>query len=246
MNMYRHLENISLIIVVCSGLLLAACNKESHIIGGDPIDAGQFANTSTYDMLKGNAAFDTLVQLIDAAGLKDVVNQDGVTFFAPHDISILSYLTLRTTVVQNIYGRDKRFALDSLVYYLTNNVKGTRDSLKLYMLNQRVTYDVMNSFGKSYVTQLPGDTAIISYEEVARDPNSTLGYTTSVSTVPKLVYFTQLWYRFVPTETTPVSKISNTIGVRTLVKTSGIRTRNGVVHALDPASHTLFFYGTKR
>ena len=233
--------------VLLSGLLLlASCNKESHLVGGTPVDAAQFANTSTYDMLKGNTNFDTLLLLIDAAGMKDVVNQEGNSFFVPHDNSTLAYLAARTTIVQNIYGRDKRFALDSLLYYLSNNVRGTRDSMKMYMLNQRVTYDVMNSFGKSYVTQLPGDTAIISYEEVGRDANSTLGYSTAVSTIPKLVYFTHLWYRFLPSEATPVSKMPNTLGVRTLVKTSGIRTRNGVVHALDPASHSLFFFGTKR
>lgn len=238
-------RNIKHLLFTCLSacLLFAACKRENHLIGGTPVDANQFANISTYDMLKGNTSFDTLIQVIDAAGLKDAVNKTGNTFFAPHDISVYNYLSARTIQVQNQYGRDKKFALDSLLYYLTNNVRNTRDSLKLYLLGQPVVYGMMNTWGTAYATQLPGDTTIISYEET-RDVN--LGYTTSVSTIPRLVYFTQLWYRFTPSQSTPVSGMSNTIGVRTLVKTSGIRTSNGIVHALDPASHTLFFYGTKR
>lgn len=242
--MKRQNKMYLLLVCFCSiSIVFIACNKKDYIVGGESQDVNIFKNTSTYDMLKGNHSFDTLVQVIDAAGLKDAINQEGITFFAPHDISIFSYLNARTLQVQALYDKNKKFALDSLLYYLSNNINGTKDSLKLYIINTRLTYNVITATGIVCETQLPGDTAIVSYEET-KDAN--FGYTPTVSSIPKLIYFTHLWYHYDVTPATPASKIPSNIGVRTLIKTSGILTKNGVVHTLNPASHTLFFFGTKR
>jgi hypothetical protein len=235
--------NLLLIGLFSIAVGFTACDKKDHIVGGEAQDVNMFKNTSTYDMLRGNYSFDTLMQVIDAAGLKDAVNAQGSSFFAPQDLSIYKYLNARTLLVQALYDKNKKFGLDSLLYYVSNNVNGTRDSLKLYMINKPLTYNSMTAVGTVYETQLPGDTAIVSYEET-RDEN--LGYTPTVSTIPRLVYFTHLWYHYDVTPATPASDVPSSKGVRTLVKTSGIVTQNGVVHALDPASHTLFFFGTKR
>ena len=46
---------------------------------------------TTYDYLKSNRNFDSLVKVIDKAGLKDAVNGD-VTFFATTNYGIADYV----------------------------------------------------------------------------------------------------------------------------------------------------------
>lgn len=222
-------------------LLLGACKKE-YITGGTPEDINMYKNTSTYDVLKSNPLYDTLVQVIDAAGLKDKINEQGTTFFAPSDYSISSYLTLRTLYVQNTISQDAKFALDSLVYYVKNNINNTRDSLLMYWVPQPLTYNVLTNTGAKYATGLLGDSVVVSYEYTK---NGNLGYNDVVSGVPQVIYFTQLWYPYTISSSTPAGDIPTNIGVRTLVKTSGINTQNGIMNALEN-SHTLFFYDTRQ
>ncbi|MFT3947698.1 MAG: hypothetical protein QM763_12075 [Agriterribacter sp.] len=230
------------LMISCIMLFLYSCKKNDYIVGGAAHDVNMYKNMSNYDMLKTNPAFDTLVQVIDAAGVKDVINAQGTTFFAPSDYSIFSYLNKRTIYVQNNIDINGKFGLDSLLYYVSNNVNGTKDSLLMYVIKQPLTYDVLKSDGALYPTALSGDTAAVSYEYTY---DEVLGYNSIVSTVPRIVYFTHLWYHYDLDEDNSAGDIPNDIGVRTLVKTSCILTQNGIVNALEP-SHTLFFYGTKQ
>ena len=222
-------------------ILMDACKKDDYIKGGTPEDTGRYKNTTTYDVLKSIDLYDTLVQLIDAAGIKDKVNESGTTFFAPNDFSIYRYMNSRTIELQNAEPTAK-FALDSLIYYLKNNVNGTRDSMLMYLIKKPLTYDVLTNTGALYETELAGDTVGVSYEYTKDD---LLGYNPLVSSVPQIVYFTQLWYPYTVSASTPIGDVPEDVGVRTLCKTSGILTQNGVLNALD-MSHTLFFYGTKQ
>ena len=181
-----------------------------------------------------------MIQLIDTAGLKDKLDQPGTTFFAPSDYSVFSYLNQRTIQVQNADPAAK-FALDSLFYYLRNNVNGTRDSLSMYLIPQTLPYSALTNTGAFYPTELTGDTVIVSYE-YTKDPN--LGYNSLVSGVPQVVYFTQLWQPYALSDANPAGNITPDIGVHTLCTTSGIVTKTGMVNALSNA-HTLFFYGTR-
>jgi len=222
-------------------LLFSACKKD-YITGGVPEDVNTYKNTSTYDVLKQDPLYDTLVQLIDAAGLKDKVNEQGTTFFAPSDYAIFSYLNARTIFVQNAYNQNSKFALDSLVYYLKNNVRGTKDSLLMYQVHQPLPYSTLTNSGALYPTALSGDTVAVSFEYTK---NTGLGYNPVISSQPQVEYFTQLWRPYAITPSTPASAIPLSVGVRTLCKTSGIVTQNGIMNALEN-SHVLFFYGTKQ
>ncbi|MES1249267.1 MAG: hypothetical protein ABUL46_01215, partial [Chitinophaga rupis] len=226
------------IIIGCLLLALGSC-KKSYIAGGSIEDVNKYKNTSTYDVLKGNPQYDTLIRLIDTAGLKDKINANGTTFFAPSDVAVLSYLNLRTIYVQATIDQYGKFALDSLFYYLRNNVNGTRDSLLMYLIPQSLPYSVLTNSGTAYPTELAGDTAIVSYEYIS---DQYLGYSSLVSGQPQLVYYTHLWYPFAPSVNNPVGGISPQNGVHDLAKTSGILTQNGIIHALDNTA-PLFFYG---
>lgn len=232
---------INLVVLFTVVLVLSACKKD-YIAGGVPENLNVYKDSTTYDVLKGNPMYDTLVQIIDAAGLKDIVNEGGTTFFAPSDRAIFSYLNSRTIFVQDNYDVNGKFGLDSLKFYLQNNVNGTKDSLLMYMVNTPLTYSALSSNGALYPSMLEGDTVLVSFEETT-DPN--LGYTDLVSQAPRLVYFTQLWSHYELGPGNKASDVPDDIGVRNLVKTSGIITKNGVLHLLDN-SNSLFFYDTKQ
>jgi hypothetical protein len=228
-------------IVFGFSMLLFSCKKD-YIVGGEPEDINQYKNTSSYDVLKSNPLFDTLVQVIEAAGLKEKKHAPGTTFFVPSDYSIYDYLNMRTLKLQFEVDQNAKFGLDSLIYYVSNNINGTRDSLLMYQIGKPLYFNDFSQMGAAYQTELAGSTAVLSFEET-RDGNS--GYSSLVSNVPRLLYFTQLWYPYDLGSNNPASDIPNNIGVRTLVKASGIITQNGYLNVLNN-NHTLFFYGTKQ
>lgn len=238
--------NHKLIIKIVGVLLMmsvfVACKKSDYIVGGETQDVNMYKNMTTYEVLKSNTQFDTLVQLIDAAGLKETINQTNSTFFGVTNTSISKYLTERSNYVQATIDQNKKFLLDSLVYYLQNNIDGTRDSLLMYLIpGKTLLYSDLNKYGAIYQTALGGDSAAVSYEETK---DESLGYNSLVSSIPKLIYFTQLWYEYDLSESNPASDIPESVGVRTRVQTSNMQSKNGVVHVLE-GSHVLFFYGTK-
>lgn len=237
--MKKILRNIVSVLVLL--VLLNACKKE-YLTGGVPEDVNIYKNTSTYDVLKADPLYDTLIQVIDAAGLKDKINEEGTTFFAPSDYAIFHYLNLRTIFVQNNIDVNGKFALDSLLYYMQTNKDNTRDSLLMYLIHAPLPYSVLTNTGTLSPTELAGDTAIISYEY---NKAGSLGYNSLVSSQPRIVYYTHLWYHYDLSDANTAGDVPDDIGVRTLVKTSGIITQNGYLNALTN-DHTLLFYGTKQ
>ena len=232
--MKKILINTSFFLILIAAM--ASCKKD-YITGGQIEDVNMYINNTNYEVLAQDPAYDTLVQLIDAAGLKDKINESGTTFFAPSDYSILEYLQLRTIFVQNNYDQYAKFDLDSLKYYLENNIDNIRDSLLMYQVHTPLPYESLTRTGVAYETGLAGDTVVVSYEP--------LGRSDVVSTVPRQVYFTQLWYHYDLSDANPAEDIPEEIGVREGVITSGINTKSGIMMYLNNF-HTLFFYGTKQ
>jgi hypothetical protein len=76
---------------------------------------------------------------------------------------------------------------------------------------------------------------VISFEPTY-DPN--LGYTSAVSTTPKLEYFTFIKGKL--PSVIVASSIPDTVGVRVLCQTSGLTTSTGQLNVLSN-SHVLFF-----
>ena len=232
---------ISLLTII---LFMVACNKnKNYIIGGVPEDVNMYKNITSYDVLKNDPKYDTLIQIIDAAGFKDKLNKPGVTFFAPSNISIFQYLNARTIQVQktNIYAK---FAMDSLLYYLSNNINGTADSLGMYLMDQLLPYSALTNTGAYYPTELAGVKSIVSFE-YTKDPS--LGYNPLVSSVPQIVYYSYMWkpYTYNLSDANPAGNITPALGVHTRVITSGIMTKTGIIDELENG-HVLFFYGIKR
>jgi hypothetical protein len=212
-------------------VVIASCKKDNYIVGG------QLENTTTtlttYDYLKSNRyqLFDTLLMVVDKAGLKDAINKPGITFYAPTDFSIKNYLQKKTLEAQKI-DPFAQYNIDTLMKY---DLAKFKDSLNAYIIPATVKYSSLTQNGVVFSTAKTGSKAVISYEETF-DPN--LGYTSAVSTAPRIEY-----YIFIKGQLPAVvvaSDIPDTVGVRVLCQTSGLSTATGQLNVLNN-THVLYF-----
>jgi len=220
-----------LFVLVAAGLFFSACKKNDYFVGGTLHNAK--VNMTTYDFLKGNSRglFDTLLLLVDKAGIKDKINKQGVTFFAPTDYSIQSYCNYRSLLEQK---KDplKKWTVDSIIKH---ELPRFADSIDVYMLPKQVSYNDLTENGKIYDTQKANAKAVVSYEST---DNPNLGYNSNSTVLPRVMYFNYLYKPL--DEPFVASEIPNDVGARTLVQTSGVESTTGLVHVLVN-SHRLFF-----
>jgi hypothetical protein len=208
-----------------------ACKKNDYFVGGDLHNPR--VGVSTYDFLKNNdrGLFDTLLMIIDAAGAKEKINQQGITFFAPTDYSINSYIEARTAIEQNI-DPFRKWTVDSIIKYELPRFK---DSLDIYIIPKKIDYSDLTEKGEVYITQ-KGNYSLVSYERTD-DPN--LGYNPNSGYWPQVMYFT---YLYAPLEEDmDAAEIPTLLGVRTRVQTSGVVTTTGTINVLNNG-HRLFFF----
>ncbi|ATP57241.1 hypothetical protein CPT03_12545 [Pedobacter ginsengisoli] len=221
----------TLFVLVAAGLFFSACKKDDYFVGGTLHNAK--VNMTTYDFLKSNnrGLFDTLLLLVDKAGIKDKINQQGMTFFAPTDYSIRSYCDFRSALEQK---KDpfRKWTVDSIIKY---ELPRFADSINVYMLPKRVSYNDLTENGKMFDTQKTPSKAVVSYESTD-DPK--LGYNSNSTVLPRVMYFNFLYKPL--DEPFVASEIPNDVGARTLVQTSGVESTTGLVHVLVN-SHRLFF-----
>ncbi|WP_028295417.1 fasciclin domain-containing protein [Olivibacter sitiensis] len=212
-------------------VLIPACKQDDYFIGGSLHTAK--VEMSTYDFLQSNdrGLFDTLLLLVDRAGVADKINQPGITFFAPTDYSINSYIEYRTAIEQEI-DPFRMWTVDSIIKY---ELPRFADSLDIYIVPQVITYDDLTNNGTLYATQMAGQNSVVSFE-YTDDPN--LGYNSNSANLPQVMYYT---YLFGPAPSPLIApNITSEQGARTLVQTSGIETQTGRVNVLSN-SHRLFY-----
>ncbi|TKC03672.1 fasciclin domain-containing protein [Pedobacter frigoris] len=220
-----------LFVLIIAGLFFSACKKNDYFVGGTIHNTK--VNMSTYDFLKSNnrGLFDTLLLIVDKAGIKDQINKQGMTFFAPTDYAIRSYCEYRSILVQKV-DPFKKWTVDSIIKY---ELPRFTDSLNIYMLPSVVSFAQSTENGKIYSTQKTNAQAVVSYESTD-DVN--LGYNSNSTVLPQVMYYTYLYKPLA--EPFVAKEIPNTTGARTLVQTSGVESTTGIVHVLSN-SHRLFF-----
>jgi len=201
--------------------ILNAC-KKSYTIGGSLFKAE--VNMTTYDYLKTNPLFDTLVLMIDRAGLKDELNQAG-TFFAVTDYTINRFVQLRADSVR-LYHNDENYPynIDSL------NIPSLRDTLRSYMFHDKMNRDNIPTRGL-YRKANNGDMRLIQLLASSDYTNSNVFITD-----PKYVYLTKIipWNGHpVPADSTTLSDVVPEQLRSTLCQTSGIITTTGILHVLN-------------
>lgn len=211
-------------------LLLAAftsCKKNDYFIGGS-LHNPNF-NGTTYDYLKTNPLFDTLVLLIDKTGLKDEINAAGTTFFAPTDYSIKNY-------VKNVVQERKRLEAndENLIFDFKDlDFAQLKDSVRAYIFGEKIERAGLNATGKYYNAK-DAEKRHISLRD---DPSG--GYSSGgLTNIPRYIYFTKVIGDLDPLDNSAVP--SEEKDARIVAQTSGIITTNGVLHVLANG-HTFTF-----
>ena len=222
-----------LITVAAAALLLTAvisC-KKSYTIGGSKFVAQ--VNMTTYDYLKTNHLFDTLVIMIDSMGLKDEVNQAG-TFFAVTNYSIRNYVTAKQAYLQIVENNENLvYTFDSL------DLPSLRDSLRTYMFADRITRDNISQIGEWRYSD-EGDPRWIQLIPTTDYTNQNV-----FTTDPEYIYLTKVIPQPgfpVPTDSTQLRQVDPSQELQTLCQTTGILTTTGVLHVLAN-SHTFDYFG---
>lgn len=89
-----------LLFPLLAAVLLGACKKEGYYKNGG-LQNGQL-DMNSYQFLQSKPVyFDSVVAIIDAAGMKDMLSKNNVTFFAPHNYSLLKAMNLLNSVRYN-------------------------------------------------------------------------------------------------------------------------------------------------
>ena len=204
--------------------------KKDYAIGGDLFKAQ--VNMTTYDYLKTNHAFDTLVVMIDKMQLKNELNSSG-TFFALTNYAIHNFVQAKQAQLR-ITTNDENlvFTFDSLDF------TSLKDSLRAYMFKEKFTRDNLTQKGV-YAQANDGEKRLIQLL-----PST--DYTSNIfTTEPKYIFLTKV-VPLVPGGPVPgnidqVQQVDPKQLLSTLCQTTGIITTTGVLHVLNNF-HTFTYF----
>lgn len=187
-------------------------------------------NMTTYDYLKQHGSFDSLIAVIDLAGLKDMVN-NSKTFFAVPDWGINDYVKAKKQKKIIETGDENiTFSVKDLDVYTL------RDSLKMYMYPELINRQNLTVTGKEYTSAfgpMANDTRM--YIRLRRIAN----YNSYVGTVD-FINFGQV-IGTLDTDQPDVNAIPVNQRDKTVdCQTSGIITTTGTLHVVNNF-HRLFF-----
>ncbi len=202
----------SLIIPVFAALLLiTACKKTDHYKDSGA-QSGVFQENIYQFLEQRPFLFDSLVQVINLSGMKQIIESEEITFFAPPDAAILR--------IMNDVNADR--------YY-----QG-KDSVKM----NRIPADVWRKFLARYIFKgkyLLNDIARIDFARRGLYPGQNIesydGYIMNMG----VVYSSYNGTQDVGARTlhlTRIGDLTNTSNDFEKVATSNLQPKNGVVHAL--------------
>jgi hypothetical protein len=208
-------------------LFLAACEKNTYQVDGGKSDA--HVKKTTYDFLKEHGSFDSLVKIIDRAGIKDVVNSD-VTFFTTTDYGVRDYVAAKKQEkIAEVGNENIEFGINNIP------VKELRDSMMIYLFEGKINRDNLTPDNKYFVSKF-GPIANVRFNiklRRTRDYDSYLDYVDylNFTKVIGTLDSEEPDYNAIPKENLDKSYDC---------QTSGIITTTGIVHVLNN-SHRLFF-----
>lgn len=144
--MKRYWTNCGILVIIIGTIFLSACKKDYYIDGG--LAKAQY-DGSIYDYLSNDPYwFDTVTYIIDRAGLKDMLSNDTVTFFAPTDDAIKAVMVaLNQTRYANVEDSVHIQDIDSSVW---------RYFLSMYILKGKYLAQNFARVDPVNVTAYPG------------------------------------------------------------------------------------------
>lgn len=204
------------------------CEKDNYKFDGGVSDA--HVNMSTYDFLKSNSNFTSLIKLIDKAGLKDKINGD-ITFFATTNYGVDDWVAAKKQErVLELNDENIMFTIDSIP------VSEYKDSLLTYMFAGKITRNDMTIKGKLY-NSLFGEIPDVQF--LIRLRRSTSDYSNYLDYVDYVNFTKVIGSRDDLLEDASVVPESER-DISYDCQTSNIITTTGIIHVLD-GYHRLFF-----
>lgn len=212
-----------IILLLLAGMSVS-CTNDNYLTDGGT--ANPHVNMTTYDYLKSNPLFDTLVMAIDIAGLKDEVNTAG-TFYVPTNFSLNEYIRDEL---------DLRKKLDAEAVYTFDSIPVTEfDSIRMYLFTETITRDSLAKEGRIY-TSMAG-----TQFKLSKEPQN--AYQDDLVIKPEYLYFIKkAGSDFDSYEDTINDNVSTREkDERIRVQTSGIITTTGIIHVLQN-NHKFIFH----
>ncbi len=218
---------INLTIIIIAVACMTSCKKDGYKNDGGKSNA--FVNMSTYDFLKSQPVFDSLVKIIDRAGMKDAVNGN-ITFFATTNYGVADFVQARKIKRGVQLGNENLpYSIDSLP------VNEMKDSLKTYMFEGKINRDQMTVTGQLYNSVL-GPINNIQFLINLRRTQDYGDYLNKVD----YVRFTKVIGTRDDLQPNPASVPAAEKDMPFDCQTSGIITTTGIIHVLS-GNHRLFF-----
>ncbi len=209
-------------------LLLGACKKDYYTDTG--VHSGEF-NGTVLDYLKSKPEyFDTLVKIIDYAGMSNVFQNEEITFFAPADSSIRSTYEV-CNVFLNLLGRP------SITRYQQIKPEVWRLALSRYLFKGAKSLIDFPQLDPENMAAYPGQ-IYNSYDDQIMNIGVIYG---SGGGVPYAGY-RRLVLSYIPS---PSSARDFQTWTPTWVASVNVQPRNGYVHVLMYPTHFFGFDPTK-
>jgi hypothetical protein len=210
-------------------LLVTVYSCQDNITDGGISSAT--VNKTTVEYLRTQAKFDTIMIIFDKAGLTDQLNKQNVTVIMPTNYSVLQYIKqIKAQKIKEQDNENLKYTFDDLL----NDIDLYKDSLKMYIVNQRITRDNLAATTSGLI-----ETKSLLGNDVEISLVSTKLYTEWLpNSDVKLIHYKSVVNGLDPADNTSVS--SKDKDVDNICQTTGILTTTGVLHVLED-THNLFF-----
>lgn len=208
-----------------SAVLFYSCKKNDYINDGGVHDP--HVNMTTYDFLQSHPKFDSLVRIIDKAGLKEAINGD-ITFYATTNWGVADYVSAkkRKRIIE-LGDENIDFDIDDL------DVGELQDSMRMYMFEGAITREALTTDGAIYESKIGPDMSFLLGLRRTRDWSDYLDYV-------DYLYYTWVIGSRDDLQTNQSAIPEAERDKREDVQTSGIITTTGIIHVLS-GDHRLFF-----
>ncbi|WP_157986657.1 fasciclin domain-containing protein [Chitinophaga alhagiae] len=208
--------------LICLVLFTQACKKDYYVDGGL---ANPYYNGTIYDYLTEKTLyFDTIKQIIDLAGLKDMMTSDTVTFFSPTDDVI--------RVAMNDLNAQRYATMKDSVDIADIGPEVWRQFLGMYIMQGKRVAGSFPRVSPENISAFPGINYIMLDGYILNIGLDYTSYNGVEAVGPRILTVTDITYD-------PTNFRNNP---RVRVVSSDIQPKNGVVHALS-ISH---YFGFRR
>lgn len=214
------------LILLAAGLMFA-CQEDDYINDGGM--SNPYVDMTTYDFLQSQPKFDSLMRIIDKAGLKDALNGN-ITFFATTNYGVADYVSAKKQKrIIELGDENISFSIDSL------DAGELRDSMKIYMYEGSIARENLSTEGAYYENLLGPEDNIRYYIMLrrTRDYSEFLDYVDYIN-------FSRVIGSRDEEETDQNAIPESEKDISYDCQTTGIITTTGIVHVLT-GDHRLFF-----